>query len=166
MQACSSTPGSPSPLSSPLPLRERGRGWGTLIIKREIHKHSYLYGDLYLYDPKTKRETRLTEGARVYRAALFPDGQKVLLARYRWGDQGPVLSLFDLQTRQMQTLKEFPIHDYFIDSFAISSDGEQIALSIWRRGGFQDIYLLDLSPSPSPEEGGESPFPLGMEVRG
>jgi hypothetical protein len=123
---------------------------GSLIIKREIHKHSYLYGDLYLYDPKTKRATRLTEGARVYRAALFPDGQKILLARYRWGDQGPVLSLFDLQTRQMQTLKEFPIHDYFIDSFAISPDGEQIALSIWRRGGFQDIYLLDL---PQREEG-------------
>jgi hypothetical protein len=117
---------------------------GSLIIKREIHRHSYLYGDLYLYDPKTKRETRLTEGARVYRAALFPNGKRVLLARYRWGDQGPVLSLFDLQTRQMQTLKEFPIHDYFIDSFAISPDGEQIALSIWRRGGFQDIYLLDL----------------------
>jgi hypothetical protein len=134
---------------------------GSLIIQRDIHKHSYLYGDLYFYDPKTKREIRLTEGARVYRAALFPDGQKILLARYRWGDQGPILSIFDLQTRQMQTLKEFSIHDYFIDSFAISPNGEQIALSIWRRGGFQDIYLLNLSPSPSPEEGGESPFPLG-----
>jgi|GEM_PF-1459727 len=144
---------------------------GSLIIKREIHRHSYLYGDLYLYDPKTKRETRLTEGARVYRAALFPDGQKVLLARYRWGDQGPILSVFDLQTQQMQTLKEFSIHDYFIDSFAISPDGEQIALSIWRRGGFQDIYLLDLSPSPSPEGGGEflspsPPAPLPSEGEG
>jgi hypothetical protein len=157
------------PLTPQLPSPSQGRGdggEGTLIIQREIHRHSYLYGDLYLYDPKTKRETRLTEGARVYRAALFPDGQKVLLARYRWGDQGPVLSLFDLQTRQMQTLKEFPIHDYFIDSFAISPDGEQIALSIWRRGGFQDIYLLDLSPSPSPKEGGESPFPLGKGLGG
>ncbi len=158
---------SPPPLS---PLRERGdkgvrgqRGTesGIFFIKRDIHKHSYLYGDLYLYDPKTKRETRLTEGARVYRAALFPDGQKILLARYRWGDQGPILSIFDLQTRQMQTLREFSIHDYFIDSFAISPDGEQIALSIWRRGGFQDIYLMNLSPGPSPEGGGESLFPSG-----
>ncbi len=164
---------SPPPLS---PLRERGdkgvrgqRGTesGIFFIKRDIHRHSYLYGDLYLYDPKTKRETRLTEGARVYRAALFPDGQKILLARYRWGDQGPILSIFDLQTRQMQTLREFSIHDYFIDSFAISPDGEQIALSIWRRGGFQDIYLMNLSPGPSPEGGGESPFPSvkGLGVR-
>ncbi|MCL6642799.1 MAG: hypothetical protein K6T71_05705 [Candidatus Bipolaricaulota bacterium] len=162
---------SPSPL--PLsPLRERGergeRGQreaesSTLIIQRDIHKHSYLYGDLYLYDPKTKREMRLTEGARVSHAALFPDGQKVLVARHRWGDQGPILGIFDIQARQMQTLKEFPMHDYFIDSFAISPDGEQIALSIWRRGGFQDIYLLELFPSPL-----SSPLPPrgeGMGVR-
>ncbi len=135
------------PLTPQLPSPSQGRGdvGEGIIIKREIHKHSYLYGDLYLYDPKTKHETRLTEGARVYRAALFPDGQKALLARYRWGDQGPMLSIFDLQTRKMQTLKEFSIHDYFIESFAISPDGERIALSIWRRGGFQDIYLCELT---------------------
>ncbi|GBC76083.1 Protein TolB [bacterium HR07] len=68
-----------------------------------------------------------------------------MVARHRWGDQGPVLAVFDLQTRQMQTLKEFPMHDYFIDSFAISPDGASIALSIWRRGGFQDIYLCQLA---------------------
>ncbi len=142
---------SPSPPDlSPNPSPKEGGGKGgrsdtVLSIKRDIYRHSYLYGDLYLYDPKTRRETRLTEGARIYRAALFPDGQRVLVARYRWGDHGPVLAIFDLKTKQMETLKEFPLHDYFIDSFAVSPDGETVALSIWRRGGFQDIYLLDLS---------------------
>lgn len=117
----------------------------TMKIKRDVQKSSYLYGDLYLYDPVTKRETRLTEGARIYRAVPFPNGQKILVARYRWGDQGPALAIFDLKTKQIETLKEFPLHDYFIDSFAISPDGETVALSIWRRGGFQDIYLMDLS---------------------
>ncbi|MCS7198574.1 MAG: hypothetical protein NZ930_07880 [Candidatus Bipolaricaulota bacterium] len=117
-------------------------------IKYEVFKHSYLFGDLYLYDPATRRETRLTKGARIYRAALFPDGQKILIARHRWGDLGPALEIFDLKTHQRDKLKEFPMHDYFIDSFAISPDGEQIALSIWRRGGFQDIYLMALAPSP------------------
>ncbi|MCX8104002.1 MAG: hypothetical protein N3E42_06210, partial [Candidatus Bipolaricaulota bacterium] len=143
----------PSP-PAPLPLREEGST--RVRVKRDISKHSYLYSDLYLYDPKTRRETRLTEGARIYRAVLFPGGQRVLLARHRWGDQGPVLAIFDLKTKQIETLKEFPMHDYFIDSFAISPDGEQIALSIWRRGGFHDIYLMDFSPSPffpSPSEG-------------
>lgn len=115
-----------------------------LYIKRDVQKHSYLYGDLYLYDLTTKRETRLTENARVYRAAFFPDGQKILIAHYRWGDQGPVLAVFDAQTRQITPLKEFPLHDYFIDSFEVSPDGEIVALSIWRRGGYQDIYLLSV----------------------
>ncbi len=156
-----------APLSRGSPT---GEGLGVrAFIKRDIFKHSYLFSDLYLYDLKTRREMRLTEGARVYRAALFPDGQKILVARHRWGDQGPVLAIFDLKTRQLESLKEFPLHDYFIDSFAISPDGEQIALSIWRRGGFQDIYLMDLSPVPSPTRGGESsPFPFregGLGVR-
>lgn len=140
-----STPFHPphQPLS---PLREKQLaspdGRKILYVKRDLQKHSYLYGDLYLYDLTTKRETRLTENARVYRAAFFPDGQKILIAHYRWGDQGPVLAVFDAQTRQITPLKEFPLHDYFIGSFAISSDGENIVLSIWRRGGYQDIYLL------------------------
>ncbi len=135
-----------SPRPSPSEKKMGVRSDTTLSIKHDIYRHSYLYGDLYLYDPKTRRERRLTEGARIYRAALFPDGRRVLVARYRWGDHGPVLAIFDLKTNQMETLKEFPLHDYFIDSFAVSPDGETVALSIWRRGGFQDIYLLDLSP--------------------
>ncbi|MFN4218292.1 MAG: TolB family protein [Candidatus Bipolaricaulia bacterium] len=142
-----------------------GEGPGVrAFIKRDISKHSYLFGDLYLYDPKTRREIRLTENARVYRAALFPDGQKILVARHRWGDQGPVLALLDIKTKQMETLKEFPMHDYFIDSFAISPDGEKIALSIWRRGGFQDIYLMDLTLPAAPLSRG-SPTGEGPGVR-
>ncbi len=148
----------------PSPPRERQLaspdGRKILYVKRDVQKHSYLYGDLYLYDLTTKRETRLTENARVYRAAFFPDGQKILIAHYRWGDQGPVLAVFDAQTRQITPLKEFPLHDYFIDSFEVSPDGETVALSIWRRGGYQDIYLLNLSPGPSPKEGGGFPLPF------
>jgi hypothetical protein len=138
------------PPSSVGELRERGAVGGVRAFpKRDIFKHSYLFGDLYLYDPQMHREIRLTKGARIYQAALFPDGQKVLVAHHRWGDQGPALATFDLKTKELKTLKEFPMHDYFIDSFAISPDGEQIALSIWRRGGFQDIYLMALTPTPS-----------------
>ncbi len=121
-----------------------------LSIKRDWYQHFSLYGDLYLYDRQTGREERLTEGARVYRAAFFPDGERILLAQYRWGDRGPRLSLLDLQTKQITILKEFPLHDYFPHSFAISPDGREIALSLWRRGGFQDIYLL---PAPAAGEG-------------
>lgn len=152
-----------APLSRSSPT---GEGVGVrAFIKHEIYKHSSLFGDLYLYDSKARREIRLTEGARIYRAALFPDEQRILVARHRWGDQGPALAIFDLATQQMQTLKEFPLHDYFIDSFAISPDSEHIALSIWRRGGFQDIYLMALTlPAVPPSHGSPTGEELGVRA--
>ncbi|MCS6936484.1 MAG: hypothetical protein NZ610_00115 [Candidatus Bipolaricaulota bacterium] len=129
-----------------------------LTLKRDWHQHAYLYGDLYLTDKKTRREERLTEGARVYRAAFFPDGQKILVAQYRWGDRGPVLSVLDRTTKEITLLKEFSLHDYFPHSLAVSPDGKQIALSLWRRGGFQDIYLMALPPPYGP--------PVGDDRRG
>lgn len=132
------------PLSPSQSEGERASPDGRKIIsiKRDWYRNFSFYGDLYLYDRQTGRAERLTEGARVYRAAFFPDGERILLAQYRWGDRGPILSIFDLQTKQIALLKEFPLHDYFPHSFAVSPDGRQIALSLWRRGGFQDIYLL------------------------
>lgn len=138
-----------APLQIPSP-----DGQQILTLKRDWYQHFYLYGDLYLLDKRTGREERLTNGARIYRAAFFPDGERVLLAQYRWGDRGPILSILDIQTKEITPLKEFPVHDYFPHSFAISPDGRQgrslIALSLWRRGGFQDIYL---APSPLQGEG-------------
>lgn len=119
-------------------------GQALLYVKRDLYKGFYLYGDLYLYDLPTHQEKRLSHGARAYHAAFSPDGQKVLFARYRWGDKNPELAILDLRTKEIQPWKEFP-KDYIIQSFAISPDGQKIALSLWRRGGYQDIYLLDAS---------------------
>ncbi|MCI2431567.1 hypothetical protein LM602_03285, partial [Candidatus Acetothermia bacterium] len=138
-----------SPLQIPSP-----DGQQILTLKRDWYRHFYFYGDLYLFNRRTGREERQTEGARVYRAAFFPDGQRVLVAQYRWGDQGPVLSVLDLQTREITLLKEFSLHDYFPHSLAVSPDGKTLALSLWRRGGFQDIYLSPFPPPwPSPYTG-------------
>ncbi|MBI1742666.1 PD40 domain-containing protein [Candidatus Acetothermia bacterium] len=122
---------------------------GTQILYTKIDLEKYksnektvLMGDLYLYDISMKQETRLTRGERVYKAEFFPDGQRILLGKYRWGDDGPMLAILDRRTNHIVPLKEFGLNDYFIHSFAISPDGQQIALSIWRRGGYQDIYLM------------------------
>ncbi|MBI3659120.1 PD40 domain-containing protein [Candidatus Acetothermia bacterium] len=137
----------------PLLARGSNASWspdGTqiLYIKTELEKYkptdkTILMSDLYLYDFLKKREMRLTRGERVYKAEFFPDGQRILLAKYRWGDDGPMLAILDRRTNHIVPLKEFGLNDYFIHSFAISPDGQQIALSIWRRGGYQDIYLMN-----------------------
>jgi Tol biopolymer transport system component len=118
-----------------------------VYAKVERYRNYYLYGDLYLYDLETKREQRLTYGARAYNPVFFPDGQRILFAKHNWGEKSPDLAVFDLETQTIEILWEFS-NDMLIDSFELSSDGKQIALSLWRWGGFQDIYLL-------PTEGGD-----------
>ena len=137
----------------PLLARGSNASWspdGTQILYTKIDLEKYkqndktvLMNDLYLYDVSKRREMRLTHGERVYKAEFFPDGQRILLGKYRWGDEGPMLAILDRRTNHIVPLKEFGLNDYFIHSFAISPDGQQIALSIWRRGGYQDIYLMN-----------------------
>ncbi len=114
-----------------------------IYAKVERYRNYYLYGDLYLYDLEAKKEQRLTHGARVYNPIFFPDGKRILFAKHNWGEKSPDLAVFDLKTRTISTLKEFP-NDMLLDSFEVSPDGKQIALSLWRWGGHQDIYLLSV----------------------
>ncbi len=109
--------------------------------KLERYDRYYLYGDLYLYDLETGKERKLTHKARAYHPVFFPDGKRLLFAKQRWGEASPALAVLDLESGEETILQEFP-NDFLIDAFAISPDGSQIALSAWRWGGFQDIYLM------------------------
>lgn len=118
-----------------------------VYAKLERYNRYYIYGDIYLYDLVTGKERRLTRQARAYSPVFFPDGERILFAKQRWGERSPALAVLDLASGEEQILQEFP-DDFLIDSFAISPDGSRLALSIWRWGGFQDLYLL-------PAAGGE-----------
>lgn len=120
----------------------------TLIYpKLGIFKRYYLFYDLYSYDLVTRQEKRLTTGERAYAVAPFPDGRHLLIARdddsYLPEQAGPGSSLiiYDLVSHSRQILLELG-GQATIESLAISPDGQTIALSLWQRGGYQDIYLL------------------------
>lgn len=120
----------------------------TLIYpKLSIYKGHYLFYDLYRYDLVTQQEERLTTGERAYAVAPFPDGHRLLIARddnrYRPEQISPGSSLivYDLKTHTRRILLEFG-GQATIESIAVSPDGQTIALSLWQRGGYQDIYLL------------------------
>ena len=106
-----------------------------------------IHGDLYRYDLTRKREERLTWGERAYYARVAPDG-KIYYARNIGHDGSTALKVLNPATGETRTLMEFPDNSGVIHSFAISPDGSQIALALWRWGGYQDLYLL-------PAEGGE-----------
>ncbi|MCS6937179.1 MAG: hypothetical protein NZ610_01220 [Candidatus Bipolaricaulota bacterium] len=129
-------------------------GQSVLYAKHEIFALRYTYGDLYLWDLEKKEEKRLTEQARAYAPVFFPDGKRILFAQQRAQGKSPALAIYDLEGERILPFYEFP-DDLFVDSFAISPDGQKIALSLWKMGGYQDLYLLEISPDPSPKAKGE-----------
>jgi hypothetical protein len=102
--------------------------------------HYFNYNDLYLYDLGTGRAKRLTRGARAYNPVFTPDGKNILFGKQGPGDRTSLMRL-DLATGTVETIKEFP-PDTFLDFFALSPDGSRLALSIWKRPGFSDLYLM------------------------
>jgi len=107
----------------------------------------YQFGSIYIYDLATGQKIKLLGGERAwrpYRPIFTPDGKRILFANYGWGDKSPDLYQIDMGTGKVSLLKDFS-DDMLLDSFSISLDGSQLALSIWRRGGFQDIYTMPAS---------------------
>ncbi len=121
-------------------------GKHVLYTKHEIFDHRYVYADLYLWDLEKKEERRLTERARAYNPVFFPDGKKILFAQQRPDGQAPILAIYELDNDRIVPFYEFP-QGALIDSFAISPDGTQIALTLWKMGGYQDLYLLSADGS-------------------
>jgi len=122
---------------------------GSFLIyaKMDTYNKFYQRYDLYRYDLATGKERRLTWGERPFQLVITPDGGAVIYARYNWGEKTPSLSRLDLTTGDITPIQEFP-EDVAIENIALSPDGKTLALSIWRRGGFSDIYTL-------PAAGGE-----------
>lgn len=121
-------------------------GKSVLYTRHEIFENHYLYADLYLWDLEKKGERRLTERARAYNPVFFPDGTKILFAQQRPDGQAPILAIYELNSERIVPFYEFP-EGTLIDSFAISPDGSQIALTLWKIGGYQDLYLLSADGS-------------------
>jgi hypothetical protein len=123
-------------------------GRSVLFSKLDYNGLFYAHSDLYLYDLEKKNQERLTQGARAYFAVFAPDGQTIYFAHHIGRDASTAISAFDLKTQKIRAVKEFPDNSITVHSIAVSPDGKTLALSLWRRGGYQDIYLL-------PAEGGE-----------
>lgn len=99
-----------------------------------------LYLDLYRLDLKTKDEKRLTKGLRAYNPVFLSEDTIVFLKK----DSGRTdIGMMRLDSNSISTFLSFP-RDTQVKSMSISPDKKFLALSIWKEGGYQDIYLIDL----------------------
>ncbi|MCS7198577.1 MAG: hypothetical protein NZ930_07895 [Candidatus Bipolaricaulota bacterium] len=123
-------------------------GRSVLYTKLDAKGFYYAFSDIYLYDLEKKSERRLTHGARAYVAAFAPDGQTIYFAHHIGREASTAISKLELKSGRITPVKEFTDNSITVHSIAVSPNGKMLALSLWRRGGYQDIYLLPL-------EGGE-----------
>ncbi len=117
-------------------------GESLLYTKLDLNGLYYAYSDIYLYDVEKQTEKQLTHGARAYVAAFSSDGQTVYFAHHIGRDASTAISALDINTGRTRPVIEFPDNSITVHSLAVSPDGKTLALSLWKRGGYQDIYLL------------------------
>ncbi len=116
-------------------------GLGLVYARLDHHGPYNTLSDLYMYDLDEGKEKRLTSGERAYFARVSPDGRYVYYACALGRDGSTALRRLELDSREITTVAEFP--GEAVHSFALCPDGERIALSLLRRGGYQDLYLGD-----------------------
>lgn len=99
-----------------------------------------MYLDLYRLDLKSRNEQRITKGLRAYNPIFLTDDSILFLKR----DVGRVdIVKMDLNTGNISTFLSFT-RDTQVKSVSISPNRKLLALSIWKEGGYQDIYMIDM----------------------
>jgi len=155
-------------LSQPLIKRVYGSGSffnisadGSKIIYAKLsdYEQFYKFYDLYLFDLKTGKETRLSEGLRARDPSWSPDPKNPQIVAVINQSGTNNLALINLHSSNLsinenqRTYKPITKEDMvyltdFQDGTQLyqpswSPDGKMIALSVWSQG-YQDIYILNL----------------------
>ena len=116
-----------------------------VYTKLDLNTTQYLLNDIYVYDLETEREERLTTRARSYYARFSLDDSEIYFAKTHGRDGSTALAKLNLESEEIEILKEFPDGSGIIHSFDISPADGQIAMALLKYGGFQDLYIFDES---------------------
>ncbi len=108
--------------------------------KTDVSRHGSRFYDLYLYDIKRKKETRLTRDARAHSPAFSPDGKSVVLVVTRDGTRN--LARLELATRRLQMLTSFKNGEQVYHP-RWAPDGQSVLFSMAHKDN-RDIYRLYL----------------------
>ena len=145
---------------------------GSKIIYSKLgdYKQFYKFYDLYLFDLKTDKEIRLSEGLRARDPCWSPepDNPKIVAIINKSGTNNLILinlnSILN-QTSSSLTTPHITKEDItyltdFRDDTQLyqpswSPKGDMIALSAWRQG-YQDIYILNLDSNLNPNSNSNS----------
>lgn len=109
----------------------------------DYHRDIYYFYDLFRYDLETGRRERLTEGMRAQEPDVAPDGRRVAFTIN--GASTTHLAVADL--RDIAGTKRILVRNPRFEQVYTprwSPDGQTIAYSTWKDGGYRDIHLVDV----------------------
>jgi Tol biopolymer transport system component len=104
----------------------------------------YRYYDLFRYDANGpwKRE-RLTKGLRARYPDISPGGKRIAYVRNEAATQTLwIADLGDIEGTQSILVPSERFEQVYTPRF--SPDGTKVAYSVWRKGGYRDIQVIDL----------------------
>lgn len=117
----------------------------TLIFSAtEMYRDIYRFFDLFEYDRAKRQTKRLTHGWRAREPDVSPDGRQVTFVLNGPGTSHlAVATLANVEKTRRLLVRSRRSELIYTPRWA--PDGKQIAYSQWSRGGYRDIWILDLS---------------------
>ena len=126
---------------------------GVVFNSQEFAKNVFLFGDLERLEPGAKSpfgtpdggRTRITpRGARTADPTTSPDGRRIVFTQNRAGTRA--IHIADLERDRVSNVRPLVPTAFLEQAFTprFSPDGESVVYSVWRRGGWRDIRLVDV----------------------
>ncbi|MEZ4365668.1 MAG: hypothetical protein R2939_05200 [Kofleriaceae bacterium] len=124
---------------------------GALVYEQSRpYRRDYQFQDLFRWDPATGLTRRLTTGARARDPAVSPDLRRVAVSRN--GTSRSDLAVMPM-TGGAEPRVVWRGPGRFDQAFqpAWSPDGQRLAVSAWRAGGYRDVLIVDVATGAATE---------------
>ncbi|MDH4281158.1 MAG: DPP IV N-terminal domain-containing protein [Myxococcales bacterium] len=134
-------------------VRSLGESYPTMHPNGDLYFESvdayktniYSYYDLFRLDShRPWKRKRLTWGLRARYPDISPDGRWVSYVRNEASTQSLwIASLDDIEGTQEVLVQSGRFEQVYTPRF--SPDGTKVAYSVWRKGGYRDVHVIDLA---------------------
>ncbi|MFT3923114.1 MAG: hypothetical protein QM778_11305 [Myxococcales bacterium] len=110
----------------------------------EYHRGVYAYDELSRINGRGRHRRRLSRALRAREPDVSPDGKQVVYVTHGAGTSHlEIAELSDLEHSRRMLVRSRRLEQVFTPRW--SQDGKRIAYSAWSRGGFRDIWVLDVA---------------------